>query len=121
MAKPSALSGLGVPGVQAVEICGTVSNLLTATGVAQTDALQCPSSVNVFTTVASGTGAQLQPVEVSAGVAVANLGANALLLYPATGQSINLGAANAALSIAAGKVVELIGVSGTQWIAISGA
>ena len=121
MTKPTALMGLGMPGSLAVEICGTVSNGLTATGTLQTDALQLPATINVFTTVAASTGARLSPVEVGASVTVANLGANALLLYPSTGQTINGGAANASVSVAVGKTAQVTGITGTGWIAQIGA
>lgn len=121
MAAPTLLMGLGMHGGLATEICGRVANTLTATGTTQTDALLLPATVNVFTTTASGTGARLPPFEVSAGFIVANLGANALLLYPPVGGTINGGAANAAVSIAAGKTAQVWVASGTAAIAQIGA
>lgn len=121
MAFPTSLQGLGMPGGLAIEVCGRVQTGLTATGAAQGDALQTPAIINVFSTVAASTGARLPPAEVGAGMSVANLGANALLLYPSTGQTINGAAANTPVSIPVGKVAQLTGVTGTAWIAQIGA
>lgn len=49
---------------------------------------------------------------------VHNGGANALSVYPPTGGSINAAAANAALSVAAGKTALLQRVTATQLLAV---
>lgn len=121
MSFPTALMMMSANPGLATEICGRVANLLAATGTVQTDALLAPAIVNVVTTTATGTGLRLPPVEVSAGMSVANLGANALLVYPASGQTINGGSANASISIPAGKVVQFTGISGAGWIGQVGA
>lgn len=121
MSQTSGLMQLGMAPSLAIEVLGRVQAAQTATGSTQTDAFQLTTSTTVFTTVAAGTGARLPSVEAPATFVVANLGANALLVYPATGQTINTGAANASLSVPAGKTAQFWGISSTGWIAQVGA
>jgi len=89
------LMGAGLVPLQATSILGSVANGLTATGVGQSDALALTSDLNVFSTVATGTGTRLQ-ANLARGdeITVANNGANALLVYPPTGAAIGTAAAN---------------------------
>lgn len=103
-------------------IVGTVSNGLTAAGSTQGTATVLTLEDNhVFTTVAAGTGAVFQSNQYAAGdgVRVSNYGANALLLYPASGGTISNGSANTPISIAAGAQANLFCVSGNDWSAIN--
>lgn len=114
------IMGAGVAPLVAQMINGTASDGLVATGSTQGTALLCPSDVNVFTTVAASTGAQLQNNPAPGDeVIVANLGANTLSVYPALGGAIQTGAANAAFSVAAGKTCKFIARTGSSnWIAL---
>ena len=92
---------------------------LSAAGTTQGTATAISKTNSVFTTVASGAGAtlpNLAPVNGAfAEFTVVNAGANALLLYPASGNTINALAANAALSVAAGTIARGIQLSTTAY------
>lgn len=110
MPTQSNLMGAGCPALQAqasVGLLNSNSNALTATGSTQGTALAIPSDFNIFTTVATSTGAilpasgpQCNPGD---SFIIVNHGANALSVYPPTGGKIANGSANAALALAANK------------------
>lgn len=119
MAILSRLMGSGAPGQLATAIVGNVDNGLTAAGSANTDALQLNSANNRVTTTAAGTGVRLPPLEVGSMVTVMNSGANALLVYPGTGNQINaLTATTGGFSVAAGGRAAFIAYAPTVWGAI---
>lgn len=119
MAIPSRLMGSGTPAAQATAIVGNVDNGLTAAGSANTDALQLNSTNNRVTTTAASTGVRLPPLEVGAMVTVMNSGANALLVYPGTGNQINaLTATTGGFSVAAGGRALFIAYAPTVWGAV---
>ncbi|MDQ0084582.1 hypothetical protein J2W35_004951 [Variovorax boronicumulans] len=93
----------GTAPLLAQAIVGDVANSLTAAGSTQGTALKLASVINVVTTAAASTGVQLPSTGTGDQIVVANLGANALLVYPVTGGAIQTGAANAGFSIAVGK------------------
>lgn len=114
------IMGAGVAPLLAQQINGVAIDGLTATGNSQGTALALPADVNVFTTVAASTGCIL-PASPAPGdqLAVANLGANTLSVYPQSGGAIQTGAANAAFSVPAGKTAEFIARSGSvNWVAL---
>ena len=100
----------------------SVATALTATGTGQSDALQVTSVLNVFTTVASGTGARLNSSAALDGQTqrqiIYNDGANALKVYPATGQSINSLTANSGHLLPTNTTCMYFLVSATQWVAV---
>lgn len=69
---------------------------LVATGSNSAGALALVSSVNVFATVASSTGARLPVGFEGASVRIRNGGTNTLLPYPPTGGTLNGGSIDAA-------------------------
>lgn len=75
----------------------------TAAGTTQTDAFALIGNITLFGTVASGAGARLPSATGKSPYFVFNGGANALLVYPATGETINASSANTAFSVTAGK------------------
>lgn len=89
----------GIPGPAANAITGDVANSLTATGSTQATALQLQADINRFTTVAASTGAILPSMNPGDSCVVFNGGANALLVYPPVGGTINALAANAGYSV----------------------
>lgn len=118
MALPSRLMGSGLGAVASVNIAGDVTNAITAAGTTNADATQLNSAINNVTTTALNTGVKLPPTEVGGSVLVANLGANALLVYPAALSQINaLTVTTGGFSVAAGKVATFTGVSGTVLVA----
>jgi hypothetical protein len=67
-----------------------------AAGTGQSDATLIAASYNEFTTVASGTGCRLPAVSAACEIVVFNEGANALNVYPPTGDKIDSASVNAA-------------------------
>lgn len=114
--------GAGISALAALAENGFLTDNLTATGSTQVTAFQMSADTSVFTTVAAGTGALLTPAAiVTPGdeMQVANLGANALLVYPPLGGNINGGATNVGFSIPVGKTAALTArVGGLNWIAV---
>lgn len=82
---------------------------LTATGTTQADAFVLFKKLNVFSTVASGSGCKL-PGTAFAGakVEVFNRGANALKVYPGGGDQIEADGINTAFSVPAGTNCEFV-------------
>lgn len=95
----------------------TVSATLTATGTTQTDALALTNEENICTTVAAGTGVKLMAKPATGGkiVYVFNRGANPLKVYPASGESFNALATNAAITLAVGGILEARSDETTRW------
>lgn len=117
------IMGCGIGAGAAAAINGVATDSLTATGSTQGTALALSSDIAIFSTVAASTGAILPGNgSPSDSVLVHNLGANALTVYPATGQTINGGAANASFSIPASKAALFtLRPAATGWIALLGA
>jgi hypothetical protein len=122
----SKLTGLGTPPFVTQVMVGTVANNLTALGSTQAGALQMSlDDIQVFTTVAAGTGAIFSPGTTSAAssyssgdeMMVVNHGANALLVYPATGGAIANGSANAGFSVPVTKTAYFVYLGSNNWAA----
>jgi hypothetical protein len=113
------LMGSGCPGAMAQGVMGSVANSLTAAGSSNSDALQLGAAINRVTTTAASTGVKLPLPNPGESVMVVNSGANALLVYPGTGASINaLTATTGGFSVAAGGRALFVGVTNTNWFAI---
>ena len=97
-------------------VCGDVTTGLTAAGSSQATALAITADVNVFGTVASGTGAILAFND-GARIVVRNGGANALLVYAPVGGTMN-SSSNGSLSVATTKNAEFISRDGRNWYSI---
>ena len=108
MAQVQSLMAFGCGPFLAQALVGDVANGLTAAGSTQGTALKLASVNNVVTTAAASTGVQLPSMGTGDAIVVANLGANALLVYPVTGGAIQTGAANAGFSVGAGKTAVFI-------------
>lgn len=91
---------------------------LSGAGTTQGTATAITKQTNEFTTVGAGQGARLPSPEQGEFIFVANAGANALSVYPATGHSINALAANAAFSLAVGKNALFWAATASKWYAI---
>lgn len=82
---------------------------IAAQGTNQGNAIPLNAAFNHFSTVGASQGALLPSnVPRNGEVSVRNSGANALLVYPPVGYSINGGAANASASVAAGTASRFI-------------
>lgn len=95
------LPGIAVAQAPDFGVPPTGAQNLAAAGTTQNTAFPVPAQINVFANVASGAGAILPATP--ANITVINNGANALLLYPSSGDRIDAGASNAPISIAAGS------------------
>src|SRR6478609_6592597 len=111
------LLGSGCPALQCRASLGFPSTGLTAAGSTQGTALVLPSDFNVVTTTAASTGVILPAVssqiQVTDTIIVVNHGANALTVYPPVGGKVQVGAANAGLSVASGKTAWFLLVGST--------
>ena len=115
------VNGMGMNTPMANVIVGTVSAGLTAAGTTQGTALTLTLEDNhIFTTVAAGTGAVIQAGQYAPGdhIRVANYGANALAVYPASGGKISNGSANAAVSIPVNGEGIFTSINGTDWFSL---
>ena len=91
---------------------------LVAVGTTQATALKLASTSNQLSSCPAATGALLWGNGVvGLREIIKNGDVLACLIYPPVGGAINLGATNAAYSLAAGASVEFISFSGTFWIA----
>lgn len=111
--------GSGYPGQAANFISGVAADLLTATGSTQATALLLPADVNCVTTTAASTGVVFA-ANTSPGdeIVIKNLGANALSVYPALGESIDAVAANGAYSLATTKSAYFVKSGNARWISV---
>ncbi len=94
---------------------------LTAAGTGQSDAYAITKVLNIVGTTAASTGVRLPATRNGDGlsrvmVVIKNNGANTLSIYPATGESINAGAANAPKTIATLGSVILRTIGDGEWI-----
>ena len=91
---------------------------LSAAGSNQGTATVITKQTNQFTTVAASSGAILPSPEQGEFIFIANAGANALSVYPASGHSINALANNAAFSMAVGKNTLFWAATSSKWYAL---
>lgn len=101
------LTGSGFSPLQAVTLLGDLDNGagnsgIVVTGTAQASAYAIGAVNSVFASVPAG-GAAVLPQAAQAGdeLTVVNLGANALTVFPPAGGTVNNGAANAGVAVAA--------------------
>ena len=97
----------------------TVSATVTAAGTNQGTATAITSTVTFITSAASGTGVILPAPDDAERLTIVNHGANPVNIYPASGHTIDGGAANAPLVLPQGCAVDVIGTSATNWTGIS--
>ena len=119
LAKDIVSGGTSAGSAQAMN--GRVGTGLTAAGTVIGDALDLLATVNVITTVAAGSGAQLPSMMIGDQVEVYNNGANALKIYPdQTTVAINTVAAGGAVSLAINTGMMFRKTSATQiWAFLS--
>lgn len=106
-------------------LAGSVATALSGAGTTYADCTRVSAAINAFGTVAASTGAGL-PLGCQAGdsVFIRNGGANALLVYPPVGGTLNGGTATTGtVSVTAAKSVVLVCVSddGLTWVTLAGA
>lgn len=116
MAIPSRVLASGNAGLSTISICGDGATGLVAVGTTAADALQLSAVWNTLTTSSASTGVKLQPTEAGAVVGLRNDSGQTILVYPATGSTINAGAAS--FSVATAKTALFFATSATTWAAI---
>lgn len=96
----------------------SIATGISAAGTTQGTATALSKSFNEVTTVAAGSGVSLPAPEAGELVVVANQGANALSVYPASGHSINNLSANTAQSLATDTRRIFFALSTSKWYSI---
>ncbi len=96
----------------------SIGSGISAAGTNQAGATGLTKTFNEVTTVAASAGVRLPTPEPGELVLVANKGANALSVYPATGGNINSLAANAAFSVGTDVRRLFFAFSATQWYSL---
>lgn len=120
MTIPSNLvSGGKLPAATANQIIGESAIGLTATGSAQSDALQLTADVNTVSTTASSTGVKLPKCEKGAMVVVNNMGAQTLRVYPYETSGVTVDSTTHA-DIATSRAAIFFG-TGVNWAFVYGA
>ena len=97
----------------------SVSGAVAAAGTVQSNATALTTQINVVSTVASGAGVRLPDTGAGVRITIMNTTANALLVYPPTGDAINSLAANAAYTQPAGARLDYVSTSATQWYTLN--
>ena len=117
----SSSGNIVAPNVQANTgfFISSINAAVSAAGTAQGNATALTREVNVTSTVASGAGVALPTAVAGMRVTIINTAANAVLVYPASGGTINSLALNAAFSQAAGARLDFIATTGTQWYTLN--
>lgn len=94
----------------------TTTNGVTATASGtQGNSVLLQTAFNRITTAAAGSGVRIPPAVAGAELTVINRGANAVNVFPSTGDAINGGAANAAYSLATLRSCRFICAVAGQW------
>lgn len=107
----------GVSAGTAGAIQGQTNSSITASGSSISDATALTASNNVITTAAASTGVQLPNGEIGDEVAILNLGANSVTVYPPSSGQINAIAANGGFTLATNTAVKVKKFSSTRWMA----
>lgn len=94
----------------------TINASVAATGSTQADAAAIKEGYTRVTGADATKGVLLPPAEAGARVLVKNADAAILKVWPASGDAVNAGAANAAFSVPASTSVTLVAEDGTTWV-----
>jgi len=117
MALAREVMGGGFSAGQALALNGGVSSTVTAAGTTITDAFDLLTSVNIITTAGAGSGVQLPSMQIGDSVEILNLGANAVNVYPYTGDRINALATNSGFTLATNTAVKIRKFTSTRCLA----
>ena len=93
----------------------STSASVTAAGSTQGAATALTKTYNVVTTATADQGIKLPDVAVGLETFILNDTSVNIKIYPITSESIDAGSANAAVNLAAGHSLTLVGVSATKW------
>jgi hypothetical protein len=96
----------------------SVGTGITAAGSTQGTATALTKEMNIVSTVPSGNGVVLPTAVAGMVLTITNTSANSLLVYPASGGTINSLAANAAFTQGTGATLQFIAPTTTQWYTV---
>lgn len=114
---PITVNGVVYPRLIAYMVAMTaigVSATLSVTSGTTQGSNTVPSDYNEYTTVSSGIAVTLPALAIGKTVSIYNRGANALLVFPATGVAIDGGATNASSSVASGAFAKFTGATAAR-------
>lgn len=118
MTQLKKLTGSGFAGQQAIAITGDIDAAVTALGTNAATAYAIGYGLTNVTTAVSGTGLILPPPLAGTGIGdyyeVNNAGANAALVYPPTGGTVN-GAASQSVAAGGWTVFKCWSADGLTW------
>lgn len=116
---PTQISMLKDPSLTTNPFAQDKSLALTATGTVQGDSLALTKYLNEITGGIADTGVKIIAAAADAKIVVINNTTTAKKVYPDTGDTIDGGAANASISLAAGATVHLYAKDATNWISVT--
>lgn len=95
---------------------GQAKSTISAAGTVVGDSTALTASINFLSTVAAGTGVQVADGELGDSVIIYNGGANAVKIYPPTGDNFNQLAVNSSISLASVTGCMIVKVTTAQWV-----
>ena len=111
--------GAGIPGLAVQAICQDAKASISAAGTTQGDATSLTNAENEVSTVVSGSGVVLYSLATPGDTqCVFNAGANALRVYPPSGQKINALPTNQHMTLATNTGCLFKMVSSTRWFGV---
>ena len=99
-------------------LINSVANSVNAAGSSSTDATALGNTINIVTSVSSGQGVKLPTATAGMTIYITNTSANSLLVYPASGATINELATNEALTQSTKATLHYVAASSTQWYSV---
>ena len=96
----------------------SVATGISAAGTVQANATALTKEMNIVSTVASGAGVVMPTAVAGMVLTITNTSANSLLVYPASGGTINSLATNGAFTQVAGATLQFIAPTTTQWYTV---
>ena len=96
----------------------SVATAISAGGTVQANATALTKEMNIVSTVVSGAGVVLPTAVAGMVIIITNTSANSLLVYPASGGTINSLAANAAFTQVTTATLQFIAPTTTQWYTV---
>mgnify|MGYP003652797440 FL=1 len=97
----------------------STSATISAAGTTQSGATAMTTTYNVVTVALGNAGVRLPDTAAGLEILILNDTANNIKIYPNTSESIDGGAANAAVDLSPGTSLKLVGVSATKWNRLS--
>jgi hypothetical protein len=99
-------------------LVNSIQTGITAAGSSQGTGTALANTINIVNTVASGAGVVLPTAVAGMTVYITNTSANSLLVYPASGATINELSTNAALTQVTKATLHYVAASSTQWYSV---